>query len=407
MIIRYRREDIVDIAAAMLVFFSCFENTFLEGHIPYLGSMQFALRISISIILISILLLRRHKADYVLKWAIVFVAYLLASAVINASDLLSAVYTFSHLLTIALAIEVIGSNDRKLMLVLKTWQFILIAIVLLDLLTEIVMPGGLYATDVYSINWFLGYKTQRAVYTFPLIIITCYIDAQTRKRITLKTHLVVWLVLINSFLSQGTVMTVSFLAMYVVFMIADSLTRRRRPFLEIIYNVISNYKFVIVVYAAITVILIFVENSALVGFISGLFHKGSGISSRNIIWIKVINRIIQSPIIGIGYLTTQQYTKISGFLEGSNAHNAILTLLVNGGLIAVLMYIILHVVVLRGSNGHKLTNRILIIAIYTNLLLGTVSSIIVLSSFAMLPFMLLSREKLREQKRIREGEINE
>lgn len=388
--IRNKKNDLFYMLISILSFVSCFNNYYLNSFIPSLSFIQVVLRLVLTSVSISIIIYSK-TISVTMKWMVAFVAVFMISAIINSSDLKTALISYSFFITICVVIEAFGSSTGHLLVILKTWRALFIIVILIDLYTEIAYSNGLYTTQIYSLNWFLGYKTERAVYSFPLLITTSYLDIKQYGNLTIKSITVYCVVLYDSFLSQGTVMTVTFLLIISVLILADMISRGRAGFAKRVFGLIVSYKLVLTVYALITFLLLFVNNNALVDYISDFFNKDSGISSRNLIWINLIRIIARTPVFGVGHLSGEQYAKISGFLAGSNAHNAVLTILVDGGIIALVLYIVLHIISLRKHRGYLCT--VIVIFIYANLLLGSVSSIIVLSSYALLPFLLINKEK--------------
>lgn len=389
--IKIYKKDIWYLLISLLSFFSCFNNAFIYSKISYLSITQFVLRVIICLFLFAYIIKHNKVISVPFKLFSLMIGIFVLSALINSSDIKAAIFSFSFVITISIVIEAFRLNNHAIIVILKTWKFLLLILIIMDTITEIVYKDGLYATRVYTTNWLLGYKTERAVYSFPLIIIISYLNLKLDGKIKVRTLFVYILVLINSYLSRGTVMTVSLLIMMFAVIVADKLFRGKISFAKKAFEFFVNYKLVLSFYALITFVLITVTNNPIVSFITDYFNKDSGISGRNRIWHSILMRVSAYPVFGTGFLTTEQYVSISGFYGGSNAHNAILTLLVNGGLLAVVVYVYLHVISLRKYEGIIMTQ--LVIAIYANLLLGAISSILVVSTFSMLPFFLIDMEK--------------
>ena len=313
------------------------------------------------------------------------------SGLLHSSNIVSLFGNLSYSLTIAMVLEAFRKDQRALLTIMRIWKWIIVLLLIIDIVTELAFPSGMYESRAYTLNWFLGYKSERAVYTFPLIIMTSFISVKTKGHITLESYGIFAIVMLNSILSKGTVMTFTMLVLITLIVISDLLSRTKMQRLKKALRFIIDYRIIIPVYSIFTIALLFSENNFLVKFISDLFNKDNGISSRDVIWEKLLHLLDSKMVLGTGFMSRNQYIGISGFPGGSNAHNAILTLLVNGGLIAIAIYIVLHVITIHKNKGTASTP--LILAIYANLLFGTVSSIMVLSTFSMLPFFILEGEK--------------
>ena len=376
---------------ATLSILGCFNNQILSDFLPLISVIQLSTRVLVfaACLFYSILVNRSFSRPFIIYSSLIMV--FLLSGLFNSSNIVSLFGNLSYSLTIAMVLEAFRKDQRALLTIMRIWKWIIVLLLIIDIITELAFPSGMYESRAYTLNWFLGYKSERAVYTFPLIIMTSFISVKTKGHITLESYGIFAIVMLNSILSKGTVMTFTMLVLITLIVISDLLSRTKMQRLKKALRFIIDYRIIIPVYSIFTIALLFSENNFLVKFISDLFNKDNGISSRDVIWEKLLHLLDSKMVLGTGFMSRNQYIGISGFPGGSNAHNAILTLLVNGGLIAIAIYIVLHVITIHKNKGTASTP--LILAIYANLLFGTVSSIMVLSTFSMLPFFILEGEK--------------
>nr|WP_288858858.1 O-antigen ligase family protein [uncultured Faecalicatena sp.] len=375
---------------AIISFFSCFNNAFLIDHIPYIGSVQFILRISLCFLGAVILILKKNKLSSASNHIMLLFGIFLISTLLNNGNFYSSLIQFSYPMVICVVLEFYFKEPKKIESVLHIWSILMLFVVAIDLLTEIKYPNGLYSTNLYSLYWFLGYKTERAVYTFPLMVISTFLSIKKSGKIGFKTVCVYVLILADSFMSQGMTIFIAFLIVAFLIIALDHMYKDNL-FIQKCIQTILNYKLVLLIYTIVTILVVAVENSQLVAVISAYFNKSAGISNRNVIWMHLIQALNQSPLIGLGYKTTKEYTLIGGFVYATNAHNAILTLMINGGIFAIIIYLFLHIKVLK-----KIENKIILclsIFVYTNLLIGVTSAILVISSFSMLSIYLIEIER--------------
>lgn len=153
--------------------------------------------------------------------------------------------------------------EEDLIVLLKTWCFCCFVLLLLDLASMALYPGGLYRGDTaYYINWFLGFKTERLYYTLPLLIMFTYLsiidyEKGANRKILL---LLCILILINSVKSQGTTGTISLLVYIICIPFIGLLNiKKQNPFSKAINRVVllfSNFYSFIIIYAFIFVTLI-------------------------------------------------------------------------------------------------------------------------------------------------------
>lgn len=115
-------------------------------------------------------------------------------------------------------------------------------------------------------------------------------------------------------------------------------------------RLINKIFFIVVVVAFILLIFlqVSIDNGFILWFIEELLGKDTTFSSRSIIWMNSIEKINQSMWTGYGLQTNDWY--ISSIL-GFNPHNILLSILLKGGVILLMMYLIIIYLSLKKSKG--------------------------------------------------------
>ena len=115
------------------------------------------------------------------------------------------------------------------------------------------------------------------------------------------------------------------------------------------------------------------------------FGKTVTMSGRLGIWTRALNLIKEKPLLGYGFQTMDLSHELINF---SNAHNIVVAVLMNGGLILLIVHISMLIY------GIKMTGKIqfgnsMVIFIYAYIILGISSANFIFSPFAMFLFWLI------------------
>ena len=129
---------------------------------------------------------RRHLSK-ILKCIFVFVLWVLGITYIRGGELIEALKVFSSPLLLCVYIDK-KRNSTQLYRYLDTWKSVLLVFVCIDFFTQILFPHGMYRDAMYSLNWFLGYKTARLAFSLPLCVLSSIVDMHNRKRLTWRTY---------------------------------------------------------------------------------------------------------------------------------------------------------------------------------------------------------------------------
>lgn len=394
---KIRKSQIKVCAIGMFAFLFCFQNTYLASHIShYNGVINFGGMIFTAYFLLTFTfrVKRTKKYNKISLYIFLFVTIILISTFINKGNVATAFVVLNRIIIVTLALDYACTDEGKMMALLKTWAYLLVLIVLIDFCTEVMFPAGLYSDKLSGLNWFLGYKTQRAVYSFPLLFITFYIEYMRKNHITLKWYVLALFLMINVWLSQATTVCIAYFFLCILVFGTGILYKgSKKRILDRIIFFLLNYKVILAIFILVTVLVIFNENAFIMGMVAGFTGKSITFSRRTYIWRACISNFLKSPIIGLGYLEPSKYEAITGIVGGTNAHNMVLTLLISGGLVFLFMYIYTFYKAVKSSNNYTLCQIQTLIFIYASLLLGVTSSIFIFSPYTMIFYWMLVYDK--------------
>ena len=398
-IVKFKISYIYTQLFAIVTFYCIMNITYLTQILHINSTITLAARLSISFAIFVVIFVKRKKAPssiyklLCLWWGVIFI-----SSIINHDDLIYFISLQSRTVLVCTLLEYYHVSRKRFIAFLSTWQIILLLLCVLDIATIILFPDGLYTGDQYTEVWLLGYKTARLVYNIPLAILTCYLSLKKYNKIRVWDLAIVFLCAISSLMVEATGASIAILLFVVIVYLTTAWGKK--PFFKAFLKKLFDYKVVAAVYAVITALTVL--GSSLIIYISENFlGKSATLSHRTEIWERCLEFIAQKPILGMGYLTTDQYSQTVTLIRlGTNAHNMVLSILITAGVIGMIVYFSMFCYSWK-SIGKKMKqiNIVLIAGSLTYLLVGLSSSALIFSPFAFVTWMLMCYEKVPDKKK--------
>ncbi|MCQ2548469.1 MAG: O-antigen ligase family protein [Lachnospiraceae bacterium] len=227
------------------------------------------------------------------------------------------------------------SISRKGKSFVRNYANVLMALVLVNFITVLLFPEGMYSAGAYSRNYFLGYDNTHINIQLPAIAMMA-LSSEDNKR-EKKYYLLCVIVLISALITFSATSVIS-LSVFVLGMIVIHFGKEKMFIKKILFPKIYVS---FCVFAGISFSIIAGTLLLSVGhFFVEVFHKDLTLSSRTLIWANSLAYIEKSPIIGYGYelpdVINSQLVNIAGQVGwGGSTHSFYLWILFLGG--AVLM----------------------------------------------------------------------
>jgi O-antigen ligase len=207
-------------------------------------------------------------------------------------------------------------------------------LVLINFLTIVAFPGGLYKIQSYQATpytcWFLGYKNPQVRFLLPYIALSLARNIIQHGRLSQLTYIRLGIAVFTTLFlksTTGLVGTVLFFTLLYVF------NSTGHGFFNKVMTRLLNIRMVFVVASVISVLFILFNFQNNLSFlIVNVLHKDLDLTDRIYVWENVIPYIRRSPIIGNGVLHAILSRKLIG---ASHAHNYLLNTLYNGGLVSL------------------------------------------------------------------------
>lgn len=393
-VLRARKSKLYISLFSTIVFLLTVKIEYLSYLSNHFTQIQNVGRLGLIVVLVfSLLYTKRVTLNHIVYLFGALTGVVLVSTFIGNGSISSCVNAFSPMLAIGLMLEINRRKEDILHTILNTWKILLTFLVLADLVTILVFPNGMYQSRLYEINWLLGYKTQRYILVFPMILLSGYLQIKKFGKIKATFIFISLLGFADCYLAEATGCFVSLAIFLILFVLFSFMTRKKSIRVKRMAYSIMNYKSFFFIYMISFVSIVLIQNFAGIISILSLLEKNATFSGRTVIWANTFDVVKKNILLGIGYLSSEGFVKITGMAAGTNAHNMILQLLVFGGVVALALYVMIAVKAMkRGKNMYSMEEMLLVAGIYSLFILGLVSATMVISAFGLLPFWLLEHE---------------
>ncbi len=200
-------------------------------------------------------------------------------------------------------------------------------------------PNGMFIDAIGDRNYyFLEHDNGSFFYAFTVIFLLIANSLNKNNKISIGCYIFIIINFIAYFYIKSTVAYVSLFLLLIALLFSNNK----------ILNRVVNSKIPFICLAILTSsLLIFNFYGNITSSILGFFQKDITMSGRTIIWKKSIEFIEKKPILGYG----QELFKVRLAKFGiSHVHNIFLQILYNGGLIALILFLIFYISLIKKIN---------------------------------------------------------
>lgn len=368
---------------SIIVFLICFENTLIEKAFPAFNLIPY-FRSGITYAVLLILLVK-HRLSKGTKYLLIMLIEIFVTTILYRGNIISAINNTSDAILILVFFDIITKNKlSKIIRIFDVWKWALTILLIIDLFTVIRYPNGLYYNTFFEKHWFLGYKTQRMAYIFPMVFFHSFTSVYRNGRNSIITYLLFLLAIIDTYLCAATISIFSFILCFVGMVLVDLHSKNNKKWEKRVGGILR-YQIWIPSITGLTFVVTWVRWDKIIILISEYAGKSLTLSNRTGLWSSVVSMIGERPFFGYGFLTLQQYTERVYY---TNAHCMLMTILVSGGITAFLFWMI-YVYSSFARINHSKNTIIICIFIYSIFVMGIASSVFLFSPYCFVPFYCL------------------
>lgn len=310
------------------------------------------LRVASFLIIVFWYIVKHKPISLIIVLAAAWRVFLLYSTFIHEGEIYSAIVGSFSILSVMLLYDTAYNSEKTLFVSAQLFCFELI--VYINLLTELLFPNGLYkevTTMVHTKNWFIGYYNNHTQYFIPALMFAWLYNMRTHK--LLRSILITAAIYVSALLVWSGGVLVSLTCMTLVFLFFKNRTKFLNYY---IYWSIHIIFFVSVFYFRI--------QDWFHWLLVDILGKMSSLTSRIEFWKRTMELIGQLPFIGHGLQSVYVRTAELHNVHGVHAHNMLLELLYQGGVIGLALWI--SIVLLAGRKlmryGYTRESKIISIA---------------------------------------------
>lgn len=294
-------------------------------------------------------ILKKKQISIVVILAMAWQLSLLLSTIYNQGAIYSCVVTSFSILSIMLFYDIAQAYKE---IFLSSQLFCFELVIYINLITEFVFPAGMYLNNGFPSgpNWFLGYYNGYTKYFIPALMFAWLYKESTGKK--WRTLILFVGIVASTIIVFAGGQAVALAIMVFVFLFFKDIT--------MIFNY-YNYWLLHIIF--VTVISLPKFQEIFIWFLNNILKKTSSYLTRARLWDKTFYFFLQSPLIGYGVQTSSSRIAQYRLPYGIHAHNMLLELLYQGGIIGFILWIALIVVSGRIIYKYRNTLESKIIAI--------------------------------------------
>lgn len=227
-------------------------------------------------------------------------------------------------------------------------------------------PGMFPKLNDPNAEFFIGGKNYLGIFLIPGIFLLMLNSLERHARLTKPVLAAVVLALITIWLgASSTGIVVAICAAFFW-----NRSRKKKPSVKLYICVL------LAVYALFLVFTEYFFNTELWLSFTELFGKESNLTSRTEIWRVAVKLVTQNPLFGVGRGATIEFVNnLDKLKEMTEAHNFILEILFEGGIVALLMYAVLFMKMINRLDMNKKKHRFVFVALFVILINGLTESV--------------------------------
>lgn len=327
---------------AIIISFVLFKPAFFT-QIPVLDKAYDVFQIAAGLLLVAMYVLelvKRKKANPIILLVALYYLVLCISTLINDGDLKQILIRSANFVVICILIDLLANHDLRRLIVSLTLLFEIY--VYINFVIILIFPNGLYTSEYFRQNYFLGYKNQMINIILPAMCLSILNYYQTKPAPDkqwlpwLRTCMLIFISTLSAVLVHSGASTLMTAAMLLFWFLQGFLSAK-------VFN-FRNYLILNILF--FFVIVIFRMQDLFAFIIEDVLHKDLTLTGRTVIWDRTYELIAQKPILGYGVQFYEErqalYHIETGWISkvaGMHAHDRFLETVYRGGFILLLDYL--------------------------------------------------------------------
>lgn len=288
----------------------------------------------IAVVMIALLLLKYRKISNITLMMLVYYVFLAVISQLRGWGIPLVLTNVCPSICMILLCEYGFKSDK--LLLFKTLGVLLSSLMVVDFITMLLYPEGMYTAFIYSNNWFLGYKTERINISLPGVVFLCEYSKLRYGKIKLYVWVMAAIAIVTAFWADATSGSVTVL-FFTAFMVLLGLKEKKKAPKKLVWFLKPNFVLTILIVANFLIAI--VQNLSMFEYIIvNVLGKSMNLTGRTNIWNVCKLLFLQNPILGNGFINSGNFAIMTGTAAGTQPHNLLWTLLVYSGIVGTVIY---------------------------------------------------------------------
>ncbi len=316
----------------------------LGGIYHYINSLFRYWRFGAIFVLILMFFLKKIYPSKFSICVLIFYAYMTFVCFYKDVSKDDAMNNLIYVMGIILIMDVFFEHSKIYMHIL---EYVIGVIIFLNVITVFLFPDGMYANIRGDEgNWILGYYNVHIFIILPWLIIFFICSIKRNGKLKWSAILVGVICLIGIFVAGSKTSSIALLVFLVAIIISVKIGKISLPGVAVVFVVSMSISYLIVILQIQTYFADFIQNT---------LHRDLTFTGRTVIWDAALEAFFDSPILGNGMLV---YMPASSDWTTTQAHNAFLNILANGGIIGLALFVLMFALVAQkmfqiGKHSYK------------------------------------------------------
>ena len=295
-------------------------------------------RVASFMVIVARLVLVKRKISSVAALICIQQAFLFGVTLFNSGDIYVCAVSAFSIISVVLLYD--GMRyDRESFLSSQLFCFELA--IYINLITELLFPGGMYRSELYSRNWFLGYDNGHIMYFIPALMFAWLYKETTGKK--LRTYFLTCGIFISALLVWSGGVLVALFGMAFVYVLLKNQT-----------NLLHYYTYWSIHIFFLLFIVVLKLQYVFQWLIDGMLGKWNALLVRMTLWDKTLELTSEAPLFGHGIPDSITRVLENGFNWATHAHNLMFEILYQGGLINLALWAV--IVIVAGTKLYRYRN---------------------------------------------------
>ena len=329
---------------------------------PSLNMVHNVLRLCSFAAIFAIFLVDRMLTKIVIA-VFAYEATLLFSTLINNGDYWGWAISAGSSLAVCMFVDLMSRRNARAMV--RAFLYLFALEVIVNLATVVAFPGGMYRTQYFGENWFLGYDNGHHLIIMPLLCIFA-VYAETTRLPTIVKFIIILIFSASVYITWSGASMVAVAVWIVLWLVAET---RPRP------SMLSARK-VIILHGGFFFLVVIGRMQYLFNWlIVDILGKSLTFSNRTSRWDIALELFREKPLLGWGIVDTNlTRMRLAGF---SHCHNHFLQVLYQSGLLGMVLFLIQILMLDRPLKKvrNKKYSAYFLITIFCVLMIGQVNGI--------------------------------